>query len=60
MNIALELDPKVERIMRARAAAEGLSLEDYLPSIIAEVFWQKQYACRRASSQPPLGHAGRR
>ena len=43
MTVALELDPEVEQIMRARAAAEGVSLEDYLPLIIAEVLWQKQW-----------------
>lgn len=54
MTVALKLDPEVEQVMRARAAAEGFSQENYLPLIIAEVLWQKQW--EELPKEEALGH----
>jgi len=36
MTVMLKLAPEVEQIVKARANAHGVSLEDYLPSLIAQ------------------------
>ncbi len=36
MTVLMELAPEVEQIVKARATARGLSLEEYLPSLVAE------------------------
>jgi len=43
MTVVMELAPEVEEIVKARAAARGLSLEDYLPSLIAEAAQQEEW-----------------
>jgi len=44
MTVVLKLAPEIERLAKARAAAQGVSLEDYLPPIIAEVMQQQEWA----------------
>lgn len=43
MTVMLELAPEVEQIVKARATARGVSLEDYLPSLIAEAAQQEEW-----------------
>ncbi len=43
MTVVMELAPEVEEIVKARAAARGLSLEDYLPSLVAEAAQQEEW-----------------
>lgn len=53
MTVLLELAPEVEQIVKARATARGISLEDYLPSLIAQVVQQEEW--EEASAEEPLG-----
>lgn len=43
VTVALELDPELEQIARAKAAAQGIPLEEYLPLVITEFLWQQQW-----------------
>lgn len=54
MTIVLKLTPEIERIARTRAAAQGVSLDDYLPPVIADVMQQQEWA------DPPREEALRR
>lgn len=50
MTVTLRLAPEVEQLAKDRAEANGLSLEDYLPSLLAravqEDAWQEENAAR--------------
>ncbi len=39
MTIAIELAPEIEQMVRAKAEARGISVEEYLPWLIARVFF---------------------
>lgn len=39
----MNLAPEVEDIVKARATARGVSMEDYLPSLIAEAVQQEDW-----------------
>jgi len=43
MTVMLELAPEVELLAKARAEAKGISLEDYLPSLVAEAIQQEDW-----------------
>jgi len=43
MTVMLELAPDVEQIVKARAIARGISLEDYLPSLIAQAAQEEEW-----------------
>lgn len=43
MTVMLELAPEVEQIVKARATARGISLEDYLPSLIAQAAQEEEW-----------------
>jgi len=51
----LELAPEVEQIIKARATAHGISLEDYLPSVIAQVAQQEEWEEDDASLATIMG-----
>lgn len=44
MTVVLRLAPEIERLAKERAAAQGVSLEEYLPPIIADVMQQQEWA----------------
>lgn len=43
MTIAVNLNPDLEQRLRAKAEAKGISLEDYLPSLVAEAIQQEDW-----------------
>ncbi len=53
MTVMLELAPEVEQIVKARATARGVSLEDYLPSLIAQAAQQEEW--EEAPAEESLG-----
>ena len=53
MTVVMELAPEVEQIVKARATARGLSLEDYLPSLVAEAAQQEEW--QALSQEQSLG-----
>ena len=53
MSITMELAPEVEQLVKARAEARGISLEDYLPSLIAHAVQQEDWA--ETTSEESLG-----
>ena len=53
MSITVELAPEVEQIAKAKAEARGISLEDYLPSLIAYAVQQEDWA--ETTSEESLG-----
>ena len=50
MTVVLELDPETEEMAKAKAQAKGLTLEDYLPSLVAQAVqedgWREPSAAR--------------
>ena len=54
MSVTMELAPEVERLAKAKAEARGISLEDYLPSLIAHAVQQDEWA--QTESEESLGH----
>ena len=44
MTITLEITPEVAKIVKARAIARGVSLDVYLPPIIAQIAQQEEWA----------------
>jgi hypothetical protein len=42
MTVMLELAPEVEQMVKARAEAQGMSLEDYLPSLVAQAVQEEE------------------
>ena len=53
MTVILELAPEVEQLVKARAMARGVSLEEYLPSAIAQFAQQKEW--QEAAPEGSLG-----
>ena len=53
MSITMELAPEVEQIARANAEKRGLSLEEYLPDIVAHALQQEEWT--EATSEESLG-----
>ncbi len=53
MSIIVELGPEVEQLAKAKAEARGISLEEYLPSVLAYAIQQKDWA--QTDSEEPLG-----
>ena len=43
MTVVMELAPEVEQLVKARAAARGLPLDVYLPSLVAEAAQQEEW-----------------
>ncbi len=50
MTVVLKLDSEIEEMAKAQAQAKGLTLEDYLPSLVAQAVqedgWQEPSAAR--------------
>ncbi len=44
MTVAIEIAPEIEQAAKAKAEARGISLEDYLPSLIAHAVQQDDWA----------------
>ena len=53
MSITLELAPEVEHLAKTKAEARGISLEDYLPALIAHAVQQEDWA--ETTSEESLG-----
>ena len=53
MSITFELAPEVEQIAKAKAEARGISLEEYLPSLIAHAVQQEDW--EENTSEESLG-----
>lgn len=43
MSITMELAPEVEQIAKAKAEAKGISLEEYLPDLVAYALQQQEW-----------------
>ena len=43
MIVMLELAPEVEQIAKAKAEARGISLEEYLPDVLAHALRQQEW-----------------
>ena len=43
MSIIVELSPEVEQLAKAKAEAQGISLEEYLPFVIARTLQQQEW-----------------
>lgn len=54
MAVMLELAPEVEQLAKTKAEAKGISLEDYLLSLIAHAVQQEDWA--ETTSEESLGH----
>ena len=55
MSITMELAPEVEQLAKAKAEAHGVSLEQFLPSIIAQALQQEVWDEEDASTATILG-----
>ena len=55
MTIMLELAPEVEQLAKAKAEARGISLEDYLPSVVAQAIQQEDWEEESASMATIMG-----
>ncbi len=55
MSVLLELAPEVEELAKAKAASHGVSLEDYLPSLVAQAIQQETWEENDASMATILG-----
>ena len=44
MTITLEITPEVAQIVKDRATARGVSLDDYLSPIVAQIAQQEEWA----------------
>ena len=53
MTVVMELAPEIEQMVKAKAEARGISLEDYLPSLIAHAVQQDDWA--QTGSEESLG-----
>lgn len=53
MTVAIELAPEIEQMVRAKAEARGISMEDYLPSLIAYAVQQDELM--QTESEESLG-----
>ena len=54
MTITLEIRPEVAKIVEGRAIARGVSLDVYLPPIIAQIAQQEEWA--ELPQEESLGH----
>ena len=43
MTVVLELAPAVEQLAKAKAEARGVSLEEYLPDLVARALQQQEW-----------------
>ncbi len=41
MTVVMELAPEIEQMVKAKAEERGISLEDYLPSLVAQAVHQE-------------------
>lgn len=53
MSVLLELAPEVEELAKSKAEAKGISVEEYLPSLIAHAMQQDDWM--QADSEESLG-----
>ena len=53
MSITMELAPEIERLAKAKAEAKGISLEEYLPSLVAYAVQQEDWA--ETTSEESIG-----
>ena len=53
MSITMELAPEIEQLAGAKAEAQGLPLEEYLPSLIAHAVQQEYWT--ETTSEESLG-----
>ena len=43
MSITMELAPEIEQLAKAKAEARGISLEEYLPNVLAYAIQQEEW-----------------
>ena len=55
MNVAFELAPEIEQVVKARAEARGISLEEYLPDLVAHAVQQEVWDEEDASTATIMG-----
>lgn len=55
MTVILELAPEVEQIVKAQAQAKGISLEEYLPDLLAQAAQEKEWKEDSASQMTIMG-----
>ncbi len=53
MIVAIELAPEIEQMVRAKAEARGISVEEYLPWLIARALQQDEWM--QTDSEESLG-----
>lgn len=41
MTVVMDLAPEIEQIVKAKAQEKGVSIEDYLPSLVAQAVHQE-------------------
>ena len=54
VTITLAIAPEVEQLARAKAEAKGISLENYLPSLIAQAVQQEERQETASASSEPI------
>ncbi len=57
MSITVELPPEVEQLAKAKADAKGVSLEEYLPGLVAQAIQQEVWGEDDASPATIVGSA---
>lgn len=55
MSITMELAPEVEQLAKAKAEARGVSLEEYLPNVLAQAIQQEDWDEEDASTATIIG-----
>jgi hypothetical protein len=55
MSITMELAPEVENLAKAKAEAQGITLEDYLPALLAQAVQEDSWQEDNASMATIMG-----
>ena len=55
MTVVMELAPEVEQLAKAKAEARGVSLEEYLPNVLALALQQEEWDEEDASTATIAG-----
>ncbi len=55
MSITMELPPEIEQLAKAKAEARGVSLEEYLPNLLAQAVQEEDWKEDTASQMTIMG-----
>jgi len=55
MSITMELPPEIEQLAKAKAEARGVSLEEYLPNLLAKAVQEEDWKEDTASQMTIMG-----